>query len=197
MGKIYTRTGDKGTTALLSGKRVPKYDMRLDVYGTVDELLSLIGVIRSLPGETFSGFSSKLLRIQSELMLLSSIFAADDEKARGMVPDLPEDSISLLEEDIDHMTAAMPPLRAFIVPGGSTKAAFLHLARTVCRRAERKAVELAENAEVPEYAVKYLNRLSDWLFVAARFANFKTGTKETEWSTEFLKTYNNPRGNDT
>ena len=172
LNKIYTRTGDDGKTALGNGERVAKYAGRVAAYGTVDELNAFVGVARSeAEGET----ETALARIQNDLFDLGADFCRPDmeKDAEADYPPLRmvQAQIDRLEAEIDSMNAALEPLRSFILPGGSRLAAQLHVCRTVARRAERLAVELTNMEPVNAVAVKYLNRLSDWFFVAARCAN--------------------------
>jgi cob(I)alamin adenosyltransferase len=165
--KIYTKTGDKGTTALIGGTRVPKSDLRIEVYGTVDELNSYIGLVRDQ--EVNTSRAGVLKEIQDRLFTIGSTLATDPEKQVKMAtPDLHEEDIMLLEQEIDTYTAAVPPLRAFILPGGHQAVSFCHVARCVCRRAERLAIRLQEESPVEELVIKYLNRLSDYLFALCR-----------------------------
>jgi cob(I)alamin adenosyltransferase len=184
LNRIYTRTGDDGTTALGSGERVKKFDARITAYGTVDEANSSIGVARLHTAGVHGTVDEMLLRIQNDLFDLGADLCVPD---RG-VP-LPYEALRVsaaqvdrLEHEIDQLNAELKPLRSFILPGGSAAAATLHVARTVVRRAERHIVELAQNpAEiVSEAAIKYVNRLSDFLFVAARYVNDK-GTSDVLW----------------
>ena len=176
--KIYTRTGDEGVTSLLSGERVPKFHLRLETYGTVDELNSHLGAARA---EGLHALPTALTaRLQEELFLLGADLAAATTSPRPgrMSPD----HIRRLESEIDEMTEQLPPLRHFILPGGTPAAAQLHLARTVCRRAERMACQLVQaGEEVNPAALMYLNRLSDHLFTLARWENALQSVPETEW----------------
>ncbi|TMV02129.1 cob(I)yrinic acid a,c-diamide adenosyltransferase [Ruegeria sediminis] len=172
LNKIYTRTGDSGKTALGNGERVAKYSGRVSAYGTVDELNSFVGVARlEAEGET----DAALARIQNDLFDLGADLCRPDmdKDAEAEYPPLRmiQSQVDRLESEIDGMNASLEPLRSFILPGGSRLAAQLHVCRTVSRRAERHAVELSNMEPVNEAAVKYLNRLSDWFFVAARSAN--------------------------
>ena len=178
LNRIYTKTGDKGETALVTGVRVPKDDLRIACYGTVDETNSAIGIART----TVSGpLDLMLSRIQNDLFDLGSDLATPEEpKPPFEIPRIIESQVLRLETEIDEMNAYLAPLTSFVLPGGTPGAAHLHLARTICRRAERLSVELARRDKVGEPALKYLNRLSDHLFVAARFANDK-GTKDVLW----------------
>ena len=172
LNKIYTRTGDKGDTALVDGTRVPKYCARVESYGTVDELNSVVGLAR-LQAE--GDLDLALARIQNDLFDLGSDLGRPDmtrdAEAGYPVLRVTQAQVERLEAEMDAMTARLEPLRSFVLPGGSPASAFLHQCRTVARRAERRAVELAASEEVNTHAVTYLNRLSDWFFCAARIAN--------------------------
>ena len=175
--KIYTKKGDRGTTSLLSGERVPKDDARLVAYGTLDELLSYLGLIRDLAAD--SDISDTLLKIQKDLMTAASQMAAAGGNAG--IPQLAGEDISFLEKEIDRMTTALPPLKHFIIPGGDPLSSHIHIARTICRRAERDTVTLLRSDPSPEKTVQYLNRLSDYLFVLARYVIHKNKKSETRW----------------
>jgi len=181
LNKIYTRTGDKGDTALGNGSRVPKHDARVDAYGTTDELNCFVGVARlTAKDETDAALS----RIQNDLFdigadLCRPDMSADAEAEYTPLRIVPE-QVDRLEREIDVMNANLEPLRSFILPGGTDLAAHLHVCRTVARRAERLTVLLAEQEDVNEAAVRYLNRLSDWFFVAARIAN-NVGKDDVLW----------------
>ena len=174
LNKIYTRTGDKGTTALVSGPRRLKHDLRVEAYGTVDETNSAIGVARLHTGG-MEKLDAMLFRIQNDLFDLGADLATPEsgEPLSYEPLRIVESQVTRLENEIDDLNAALEPLTSFVLPGGSAAAASLHMARTVCRRAERLMVELSvtENEIVSPAALKYVNRLSDCLFVAARFAN--------------------------
>lgn len=180
--KIYTKTGDAGETGLFGGGRVPKDDIRVEAYGDVDELNAVIGMARCI--ELMPRIDDVLLPIQRDLFAIGAILATPDrdkmalhlEKAR-----IDDGRIGELERAIDEGEAELEPLRAFILPGGSSKAAALHVARTVCRRAERHVVRLQHEVELPPLAVIYLNRLSDLLFTLARVANRRVGAVEVIW----------------
>ena len=174
--KIYTRTGDAGSTSLLGKDRVRKDDPRVEAYGTVDELSAFIGLARSCWNA--SPIDDELHRIQSDLFELGSQLAA--AKSSGTFTPIAEDRIPQLEEAIDVMEEQLPALTNFIFAGGSAPAANLHVARTVCRRAERQVVSL-DDPENNGGAIRYLNRLSDYLFVAARFANHEAGVPDVPW----------------
>jgi cob(I)alamin adenosyltransferase len=181
LSKIYTRTGDKGDTALGDGSRRAKYDARVASYGTTDELNSVVGLAR-LHAE--GDVDAALERIQNDLFDLGADLCrpdiARDAEAEYTPLRIVEAQVARLEAEIDAMTAILQPLRSFILPGGSALAAYLHQCRTVARRAERLGVELAESEEVNPEALKYLNRLSDWFFVAARMANDE-GREDVLW----------------
>jgi cob(I)alamin adenosyltransferase len=169
--KIYTRTGDEGATSLLDGTRVPKNDARIDAYGTVDELNSQLGVVRALWPD--SPVDALLAHAQNDLFDLGAQLASPDARFGRVGPD----RVAALETEIDSMESELEPLRNFILPGGSLAAAQLHVARTVCRRAERLVVGIPDSHD----AIRYLNRLSDVLFVAARFANHRHGIPDVLW----------------
>jgi cob(I)alamin adenosyltransferase len=180
INRIYTRTGDDGSTALGSGERRPKYDLRVAAYGTVDETNATIGVARLHVGDT--GLAAMLGRIQNDLFDLGADLAVPQREGKAERLRILESQVERLERDIDALNAALAPLNSFILPGGTPAAAHLHLARTVCRRAERGVVELASqpNEPVSAAAVHYLNRLSDFLFVAARVVN-DNGARDVLW----------------
>jgi cob(I)alamin adenosyltransferase len=180
--KIYTRTGDQGETGLFGGGRVKKSDPRVAAYGDVDELNSAIGVARASPPEAL--FDDILTAIQRDLFSLGGHLATPDpDKVRKALEkaELDEGRIAAFERAIDEADAELPPLKAFVLPAGTQKAAALHLARTICRRAERSVVALAAGAPVPQLFLVYLNRLSDLLFTLARLANHRTGTGDVTW----------------
>ncbi|MCB0703710.1 MAG: cob(I)yrinic acid a,c-diamide adenosyltransferase [Saprospiraceae bacterium] len=176
--RIYTKTGDQGETGLFGGKRLSKAHIRIDSYGTVDELNSCLGLVRD--HLEIESIRQELLEIQSLLFTIGSNLASDPEKKSG-VPALRETEIEKLEKAIDRMEESLPPLKNFILPGGHPAVSFIHLARTVCRRAERITVALAELEPVEETLIKYLNRLSDYLFVLARYTGHKLGVSEIPW----------------
>ncbi|MBI3549775.1 MAG: cob(I)yrinic acid a,c-diamide adenosyltransferase [Elusimicrobia bacterium] len=185
--KIYTKTGDKGETGLWGGERVSKTHPRVLAYGDVDEANSAVGAaIAALPaGRTFAAFKTSLNRVQEELFVVGALLATPahrlDKLAAPFDKGLGPDAAERLEREIDAMTADLEPLKRFILPGGSQAGSLLHLARTVCRRAERQAVELSSTDPVPDGIIVYLNRLSDFLFTAARWVNRKEKRPETEW----------------
>jgi cob(I)alamin adenosyltransferase len=177
--KIYTKTGDKGYTSLIGGTRVPKHHLRIESYGTVDELNSYIGLIRD---QDISANDKDLLKqIQDRLFTIGSSLAADPEKSRMVIPDLHPADIELLEKEMDRMNETLPELRHFILPGGSNAISYCHIARCVCRRAERLSVHLAEESTVDEKVNIYLNRLSDYLFTLARMIGHQNKVPENQW----------------
>lgn len=183
MGKeirIYTKTGDDGTTGLVGGSRVKKYDPRLEAYGTVDELNAQLGMLRSydLSGDVIQ----LLIEIQNKLFNIGSRLASD-EKGDGFTKDLSitEANITQLERGIDEFEKELPGLTQFILPGGDVVVSQCHIARTVCRRAERRIVEFSEQQKVQPEIIKYINRLSDFLFVLARKLGNESGVEETPW----------------
>ena len=175
LSKIYTRTGDKGTTALGSGERVPKHALRIAAYGTVDETNASIGMVRVHLGDTDPKLDAMLVRIQNDLFDLGADLCVPDrgEKLEYEPLRVTDAQVKRLEQEIDEMNAELKPLRSFVLPGGTPAAAALHMARTISRRAERLMVELAADASEPvgAAALKYINRLSDYLFVASRYVN--------------------------
>ena len=185
LNKIYTRTGDDGTTALGSGRRVSKYDLRVEAYGTLDETNAAIGLARLHTRDKQPALDAMLARIQNDLFDLGADLCFPDETkdARGRLQ-VSDAQVERLEGEIDELNRELQPLRSFVLPGGSPAASFLHLARTVSRRAERLMVALASKQGEPvgAAALRYINRLSDFLFVAARFANDK-GKYDVTWMT--------------
>lgn len=177
--KLYTKTGDKGTTSLIGGTRVAKSDLRIEAYGTIDELNSYIGLVRDQ--EVNLVRAGVLKEIQDRLFTVGALLATDPEKSRMRTPDLHEQDVELLEQEIDAMTAEVPPLRAFVLPGGHPSVSFCHVARCVCRRAERLTIHLQEHAPVEELIIKYLNRLSDYLFALCRKMTQELGAEEITW----------------
>jgi len=177
--KIYTKTGDKGKTSLIGGTRVSKHHIRIEAYGTVDELNSHIGLIRD---QQIDEHSKKILiEIQDRLFTIGSSLASDPDKSRMKIPDLKEEDITLLEKEIDTMNEVLPQMRSFVLPGGNTIVSYCHIARCVCRRAERITIHLSENSFVDELVIKYLNRLSDYLFVLARKLSQDLKAVEIPW----------------
>lgn len=178
--KIYTRKGDDGTTALSGGQRVPKDSLRVKAYGTVDELNAAIGL--ALANDLSERLQETLAAVQNELFHLGSDLSfLEEDKEKVDIPQIEQRHVERLEAVIDELTAEVGPLENFILPGGSVGAAALHLARTVCRRAERAVISLAEHEAVGKHVIPYLNRLSDALFVMARYENQQRGSPETLW----------------
>ncbi|MCS6905475.1 MAG: cob(I)yrinic acid a,c-diamide adenosyltransferase [Bacteroidia bacterium] len=178
--KIYTKKGDKGTTSLLGGTRVSKAHLRLEAYGTIDELNSYLGVLRD-SAQAYMDISL-IPRIQNNLFTIGSILA-NDATSQFPLPNITSNDVEELEASIDEMEKELEPLRNFILPGGHIVNSFAHVARCICRRAERNVVRLSQEVEVDELALAYLNRLSDWLFVFARYASKKTNSPEIIWKT--------------
>ncbi len=184
--KIYTKTGDKGSTALFGGTRVPKHHIRIDSYGTVDELNSYIGLIRDQEIDLHA--KDILINIQDKLFTLGAVLATDPEKAllkngkdRLNIPKISEKDISLLEQEMDTMNAELPPMTHFVLPGGHQTVSFCHIARCVCRRAERLASALNDAEPFQAEVLTYLNRLSDYLFVLARKLSKDLQADEVKW----------------
>lgn len=184
--KVYTKTGDKGTTALFGGTRVPKYHLRIESYGTVDELNSYIGLIRDQ--DINLHYKEVLVDIQDKLFTVGAILATDPEKAilkngkdRLKIPKITEEEVAFLEDEIDLMETELPPMTHFVLPGGHTTVSYCHISRCVCRRAERLATELNDIEPTDLMVLKYLNRLSDYLFVLARKLTFDLKADEVKW----------------
>jgi cob(I)alamin adenosyltransferase len=177
--KVYTKTGDKGMTSLIGGTRVPKHHLRIESYGTVDELNSYIGVIRD--HKIGEHETAVLIEVQDRLFTIGSLLAADPEKSKMKLPELSIGDIEYLEKEIDKMDEELPPMRNFVLPGGNQAISFCHVARCVCRRAERITVHLSEQSQVDSTIIQYLNRLSDYLFVLSRFLTKKMDAPETPW----------------
>lgn len=187
--KIYTKTGDAGTTALFGGNRVPKHNARIESYGTVDELNSHIGMVRSQEIDEHS--KNILIQIQNKLFTIGSTLATSPDRAvlrsgkeRLKIEKVNEEHILLLEREMDSMNDMLPDLTHFILPGGNTAVSYCHIARTVCRRAERRVTQLNESETVDPIVIKYLNRLSDYLFVLARKLSKDTEAEEIQWVPE-------------
>lgn len=178
--KIYTKTGDKGETSLIGGTRVPKFHPRIEAYGTVDELNSFLGVVRD--HITDENKRAVLLEIQERLFTLESLLAKDPEsKIEIALPQIREEDILFLEKEIDSMNGELPSLRSFILPGGHPAVSFCHVARTVCRRAERLTIKLSKAQSIDFILIRYLNRLSDYLFVLARWLGKLNKADEILW----------------
>ena len=177
--KIYTKTGDKGQTSLIGGTRIPKFDIRIEAYGTVDELNSNIGLVRDQNIDEHS--KTILIEIQDRLFTIGSLLASDSEKNKMVLPQISDADIELLEKEIDAMNEHLPEMKSFVLPGGHTTVSFCHIARCVCRRAERCVLRLNEEQPVNELIYKYLNRLSDYLFVLSRKFTQDLKATETPW----------------
>lgn len=177
--KIYTKTGDKGTTALFGGKRVSKADLRIDTYGTVDELNSFVGLVRDQ--EVNYKHKAVLVEIQDRLFTIGSILATEPGNTKIKIPSLAEKDITFLEIEIDKLDEVLPPMKFFVLPGGHPSISFGHVARTVCRRAERLTIALNEQEAIDPMVIKYLNRLSDYLFVLCRTMAHELKVEEISW----------------
>lgn len=187
--KIYTKTGDTGKTSLFGGTRVPKYHLRIEAYGTVDELNSYIGLIRDQKIDSHT--TEILLKIQNELFTLGSMLATPPEKEilksgkeRLNINKVSEESVALLENEIDLMNESLPPMSHFILPGGHTTVSFCHIARCICRRAERITTQLSDESTINPKILVYLNRLSDYLFMLARKLTIDNQAQEIPWIPE-------------
>jgi cob(I)alamin adenosyltransferase len=190
--KIYTKTGDKGKTSLFGGTRVPKYHLRIEAYGTVDELNSYIGLIRDQKVDSHTG--KVLIKIQNELFTLGAMLATPPEKEtlksgkeRLNINKINAKSITLLEVEIDKMNESLPPMTNFVLPGGHTTVSFCHIARCICRRAERICTQLSDTSRINDQIIIYLNRLSDYLFVLARKLTIDNQAQEIPWIPEKRK----------
>lgn len=177
--KVYTKTGDKGTTSLFGGQRVPKHHIRIEAYGTVDELNSYIGLIRDQDIDERS--INTLIEVQDRLFTAGSILATEPGNEKVKVPQLIPSDITFLENEIDAMNEHLPEMRSFVLPGGHTTVSYCHITRCVCRRAERLISHLAELETINELVLQYLNRLSDYLFVLGRKIVLDKAVKEVEW----------------
>jgi cob(I)alamin adenosyltransferase len=179
--KIYTKTGDAGKTSLIGGTKVPKSHIRIQAYGTIDELNAFTGLLNDQISDTHS--REMLLEIQDRLFTIGSSLACDPDKEIAMkIPDLKESDILLLETEIDQMNAKLPEMKSFILPGGHESVSAAHICRTICRRAERLIVELDEKERLDQpLIIKYLNRLSDYFFVLARWLGHLLGAEEIRW----------------
>lgn len=179
--KIYTKTGDKGSTSLIGGVRVPKSHIRIESYGTVDELNSYLGMVRDMAQNTL--ITDWIHEIQDRLFTIGSVLATNpDKEVKMKLPDVHEADVIFLEQKIDEMNESLPEMRSFILPGGNLASSTAHVARCVCRRAERICVAMQQDNEVvPDLVVQYLNRLSDFLFVLARYISHISGVEDTPW----------------
>jgi len=177
--KIYTKTGDKGETSLIGGKRVSKDHPRIDAYGTIDELISFVGLLRDQIQDKI--LKDTLLFIQDRLMICAAILAADCDDCKVKIPELSQDNILFLEKEIDKIESNLSPIHSFILPGGHQTVSFCHVTRTVCRRAERLVIKLSKKYIVPEVVNEYLNRLSDYFFVLSRKLSVDFKVVEHQW----------------
>lgn len=175
---IYTKTGDKGTTSLVGGTRVNKDNIRVEAYGTVDELNSHIGLLAEMMRTQAGGYYDELKAVQNNLFTLQTLLATEDADIYARLPQLSQEEIDILERQIDTITDQLPKLHNFVIAGGNMTGAQCHVCRTVCRRAERCVVALAREAKIDDVILRYLNRLSDYLFVLARHAVVMAGEKE-------------------
>lgn len=177
--KIYTRTGDKGETSLLGGARVSKADLKIESYGTVDELNSYLGLLRD--HTELVNHKNLLIRVQENLFSIGSKLAVETGKSFDYIPEIAESEVSILEQEMDQMDSKLPEMRNFVLPGGHPLISYCHITRCVCRRAERLVIALGEREPVDEIIIKYLNRLSDFLFVMARELTLELGAEEIPW----------------
>lgn len=190
MAKIYTKTGDEGNTSLVCGTRVAKDDERVEAYGTVDELSSHVGVMsvlmQQLKDKEAIGphYLEQIRSIQNQLFVVQTLLATEKEEMTAKLPQLPTDAVAQLEHWIDDISEKIPPMKAFVIPGSTMLSAECHVARTVCRRAERRVVSIMHNAEVDPVLRQYLNRLSDYLFSLARLAVYAEGQQEVLWQSK-------------
>ncbi|MBI9041371.1 cob(I)yrinic acid a,c-diamide adenosyltransferase [Lutibacter sp.] len=190
--KIYTKTGDKGETSLFGGTRVPKYNLRIEAYGTIDELNSYLGLIRDQKIDQHS--TEILISIQNKLFTLGAMLATPPEKAilksgkeRLNINKVNSEAVLLLENEIDTMNETLPAMTHFVLPGGHTTVSFCHIARCICRKAERITTQLSVESEIDEQILIYLNRLSDYLFVLARKLTYDNNAQEIQWIPEKIK----------
>jgi len=179
--KVYTKTGDSGFTSLISGKRVPKHDIRIKAYGTIDELISWLGLIRDITSTT--DIKTTLLEIQKQLMTIAAELSIESKKdlPKNLIPIQPI-AVKHIENKIDILTVKSPPLKNFLIPGGHVLISYSHLARCVCRRAERYVTELDEEVSISSSIIAYMNRLSDYFFMLSRTFAFELDIKEIKWS---------------
>ncbi len=178
--KIYTKSGDKGTTSLIGGTRVPKYDLRIESYGTVDELSAWVGLIRDQ--EIDKEIVVNLIEVQDRLFTIESMLACDTDPSKLQIAEIADQDIQFLEKQIDIMTKELPVLKSFLISGGHTIVSYCHIARTVCRRAERLVIRLSEEQNINPLILVYLNRLSDYLFVLSRKIGKDKNAEETHWN---------------
>lgn len=177
--KIYTKTGDKGTTSLIGGTRVPKSDVRIDAYGTIDELNAHLGVVRDSINDARGRV--ELLQIQHVLFNIGSHLACEKESAKARLPILENTEIVFLENSIDQMNESLQPMTHFILPGGHLAVSYCHVARTICRRSERNIVALYQHSTPDDFIIAYINRLADYLFVLARYIAYQNDVAEIKW----------------
>lgn len=178
--KIYTKTGDKGQTSLIGGTRVPKDHIRIEAYGTVDELNSWMGVIRDCISDEAT--KKLIIDIQDKLFTIGSHLASDPEKSKMKLPEITDAHVAVLENEMDAIDKAVPPMKNFVLPGGHLTVSYCHVARCVCRRAERCTIHLSGSAPVDEVIIRYLNRLSDYLFMLSRKLTQDLGAQEIPWT---------------
>ena len=181
--KIYTKTGDKGTTSLIGGKRVAKYHPRIEAYGTVDELISYIGLLRDQNIDTETKLI--LIQIQGKLMNCASILAADCSDCKIRIPRISPEDIIEIEREIDSMETLLEPVESFVLPGGHPIVSMCHICRTICRRCERLIIKLSEETPVPEHLIIYINRLSDFFFVLSRKTAKELNIDQIPWKPSF------------
>ena len=177
--KVYTKKGDKGKTGLIGGTRVPKFALRIDAYGTVDELNSYVGLLRDRVVN--KQLKEELIFVQDRLFTIGSWLASDPEKGKMQLPEINEEDLTKLEDSIDEMDTKLEPMTSFVLPGGHETVSFCHITRCVCRRAERLVTELNEESELNPLIMAFLNRLSDYLFVYGRFVTAELGAEEIPW----------------
>ena len=175
---IYTKTGDKGTTSLVGGSRVSKDDPRVEAYGTVDELNSHLGLLAEMVSQLGGGYRDELKSVQRNLFTIQTLLATEDKVLYARLPQLHQEEVDMLERQIDTISDALPKINSFVIAGGNAMGAQCHVCRTVCRRAERCIVRLARETEVNEVLMRYINRLSDYLFVLARYVVVADGKQE-------------------
>ena len=177
--KVYTKTGDGGTTALIGGSRVKKYDLQIECYGTVDELSAWVGLIRDQ--EVAVNYQDELIEIQDRLFTIASLLACGNNIDINDLPQILEKDVEFLEKLIDKYTEVIPPLKSFLLSGGHPTVSYCHISRTICRRAERKVIELSDKQTLPPIIVTYLNRLSDYMFILSRKITLDLNIPETLW----------------